>query len=79
METEQINSTLTEIFRKTFKSETLDLSNSLTASDVDGWDSLTHMILITEIENTFGLKFKLKDLNKMKNVGVLIDIIQSKL
>jgi acyl carrier protein len=49
------------------------------AKDVDGWDSLAHMALIVEIENAFQIKFKLKDLNKMKNVGSMIDIIMAKL
>ena len=43
------------------------------------WDSLTHMVLITTIEERFGVKFTLRDLNKMKNVSVLMQIIEKKL
>ncbi len=70
---------LTTIFREVFTNPNLVLSNDLTANDVDNWDSLTHMILITEIETRFEIKFKLKELNKMKNVGDLIEIITAKL
>ena len=70
---------LTKIFRNTFDNPNLIVSDDLTAKDVDNWDSLSHMILISEVENTFGIKFKLKDLNKMKNVGALIEIIISKI
>jgi acyl carrier protein len=49
------------------------------ARDVEGWDSLTHMEIITEIEAVFNIKFKLKDLNKLKNLGTLIELIESKL
>lgn len=79
MEITEINKNLTGIFRKVFSNDTLMLSNELTANDVENWDSLTHMLLISEIENAFSIKFKLKDLNKMKNVGDMIIIINSKL
>ena len=79
MERTDVESKLTVIFRKTFDNDSLVLTNKLTANDVDQWDSLSHMHLITEIEDTFSIKFKLKDLNKMKNVGDMIDLIISKL
>jgi acyl carrier protein len=79
MERTELVSKLTEVFRKVFKNDSLNLTNELTANDVDNWDSLSHMLLITEIENSFSIKFKLKDLNKMRKVGDMIDIIMSKL
>jgi acyl carrier protein len=79
MERTEVVSKLTVIFRKVFKNDSLNLSNDLTAHDVDHWDSLSHMLLITAIENDFSIKFKLKDLNKMRNVGDMIEIILSKL
>ena len=79
MEKTEIISKLTEIFQKVFNDDSLVLSNKLTANDIDRWDSLSHMILITEIEKSYSIKFRLKDLNKMKNVGDMIDIIATKL
>lgn len=70
---------LTYVFHKTFDNTDLILNDSLTASDVANWDSLTHMILIGEIEKQFDIKFKLKELNKMNSVGNLIEIVQSKM
>lgn len=70
---------LTSIFRTTFNNESIIISDEMTANDVDGWDSLSHMLLISEIENSFSIKFKLKDLNRMKNVGDMIEVILSKL
>jgi acyl carrier protein len=78
MERKEILDKLTQIFRKQFKNESLILTDELTANDVEGWDSLSHMMLITEIENELKIKFKLKELNKMKNVGALAEIITSK-
>jgi acyl carrier protein len=79
MERIEIVSKLTSVFRTIFNDNTLILSDELTANDVDNWDSLSHMILITEIEKAFSIKFKLKDLNKMRNVGDMIEIIMLKL
>jgi acyl carrier protein len=56
-----------------------EMVNELSAKDVDGWDSLTHMIIITEIESLFGVRFKLKELNKLNNLGNLIDLVHGKL
>jgi acyl carrier protein len=79
MERNEILEKLTTVFRRVFNDNKLEISSELSANDVDGWNSLSHMILITEIENEFSIIFKLKDLNKMKNVGEMIDIIKLKL
>jgi acyl carrier protein len=79
MDQSNIYDKLTLIFQEIFSNSSLVLSESLSANDVDNWDSLTHMILITEIETKFNIKFKLKELNKMKNVGDLVGIISTKL
>ena len=70
---------LNTVFPTVLNTPDLVISEQLTASDVDGWDSLTHMILIGEVETSFGITFKLRELNKMKNVGDMIGIIASKL
>ena len=79
MENINIYNKLTPIFRATFNNDSLVLTHELTANDVENWDSLTHMLLITEIEDFFSIKFKLKELNKMRNVGDMVDIINSKI
>lgn len=50
----------------------------MTAADVENWDSLTHMIMISKVEEEFGVKFKLKELNKLKQVGDIISILEEK-
>lgn len=67
------------IFRKVFNDDKLEINKSMTANDVDNWDSLTHMILISEIEKELDISFKLRELNKMKNVGGLIETITTKI
>ena len=55
------------------------LKDELTANDVANWDSLSHMIMIGEVENIFSIKFKLKELNKLADVKGLVDLIELKL
>jgi acyl carrier protein len=79
MEKTEVIYKLTMIFRKVLSSDILELTNEMTANDVEKWDSLSHMMLIAEIEKEFSIKFKLKELNKIRNVGDLIDVIYFKL
>ena len=79
MEKTEIVKKLTPVFRKVFGNNSLELTDELSALDVENWDSLSHMLLIAEVENNFAIKFRLKDLNKMANVGDMIAIISSKL
>jgi acyl carrier protein len=79
MEKEIITDRLTTIFRKIFNDETIFLNNGLTANDIGSWDSLSHMLMITEVENVFSIKFRLREINRLKNVGTLVELIESKL
>ena len=79
MEKAEIVKELTPVFRKVLNNDKLVLTDALNALDVENWDSLSHMLLIAEIETKFAIKFRLKDLNKMSNVGDMITIISSKL
>lgn len=79
MDRSNITERLTPIFRKTFNDDNIIVSEGLTANDVANWDSLTHMLLIGEVENSFAVKFKLKELGRLDNVGSLVALIESKL
>ena len=56
-----------------------EMREDLTAPEVEGWDSLTHMTILSSLEKNFNVKFKLKEINKLKNMGTLIELIASKL
>ena len=79
MERTAIIEKLTAVFQEVFNDNNIVLSDEMTAKDVENWDSLTHMLMITKVEETFGIKFKLKELNKLKMVGDLINTIEIKL
>lgn len=79
MEKKAIIEQLTEIFHEVFNDDTIILHEEMTANDVDNWDSLTHMQMISAVEKTFGIKFKLREINKLKTVGNLIELLIIKL
>ena len=70
---------LTNIFREIFNDREIVINSKMTAQDIDNWDSLTHMLLISKIEEEFEIKFKLKELNNLNNVGNLANIINEKI
>ena len=70
---------LTNIFREIFNDREIVINNKTTAQDIDNWDSLTHMLLISKIEEEFEIKFKLKELNNLNNVGNLVETINEKI
>lgn len=78
MEKNLIENKLTEIFREVFNDSALVLKEDMTANDVENWDSLTHMMMIAKVEESFGVKFRLKELNKLKKVGDIIAVLSEK-
>lgn len=76
MSREEIFNKITNICRDVFEDEDLVVSEETTASDVDGWDSLTHLALINEIENAFNVKFTLGEITGSKNLGELVDALE---
>ncbi|MCD7768953.1 MAG: acyl carrier protein [Oscillospiraceae bacterium] len=78
MEVKMIYAKLTKIFRDLFDNDSIVLTPETTAKDVEGWDSLAHITLIVTIERTFKMKFKMKEVSSMKNVGQMVAIIESR-
>jgi acyl carrier protein len=78
METNEIASRLTPIFRDVFSDEALVVSEGMTAADVAAWDSLSNINMIIAVEKAFGVKFSIKDVRNLKNVGELLHLIKRK-
>ena len=74
MNRDEIYSRLKEVFQDIFDKEVV-LTDATTAADVPGWDSLNHITLIGTIEDEFDVKFPMKDVVHLKNVGELVDKI----
>lgn len=78
MSREEILEKINDIFHDVFDDDSIVVVEETTADDVEDWDSLMHITLISEVESAFGFKFQMKDVVGMKNVGEMIDIIQSR-
>jgi acyl carrier protein len=78
MEKDEIVARLTPIFRDVFNDDALVVSEGMTAADVPSWDSLSNINMIIAVEKAFGVKFSIKDVRSLKNVGELLDLIKRK-
>ena len=76
MSREEIFTELNEVFRDVFDDESISVNDETTASDVDGWDSHMHISLIDAVEEAFDIRFDMKTVVKMKNVGEMVDVIE---
>lgn len=75
----ELKDRLNEIFCEVFDDDDIKIAPEMTANDVDGWDSLSHVNLIVAIESNFKITFSQKELLTFKNVGDLLNSIRSKI
>lgn len=75
MTREYVMEKVTEIFRDIFDDEDLVITDETNADDIEDWDSLEHISLIVAMEKEFNTKFDIKMVNKLENVGGMIDLI----
>jgi len=74
----ELYSALNEIFRQVLGDDSIELKPSMTAEDVDGWDSMNHIFIVVEIEKRFGVKFQAAEMEELKNVGELAALVRQK-
>lgn len=79
MNRQEVTEKLTEVFRGVFDDDSMTINDAMTANDVEDWDSLAHLQLISETEDAFGIHFSLGEINNFANVGELISCIEKHL
>jgi len=69
-------STIIEIFQDILdvKKGTVNLNS--TSSDIDEWDSVATVNIIVALEDEFGIKFKLEDIQEVKSVKDFVELVQ---
>ena len=75
MDKQSIFDAVQEIFRDNFDDEELVITRETCADDIEDWDSLEQINLLTAIEKKFAIKFKLADVRDLKDVGDLLDLV----
>ena len=75
MDTREIFERLDRVFQDVFDDGAIHVTPKTTADDIEDWDSLEQINLLTAIEKKFNIKFKLADVRNLKNVGDLLDLV----
>ena len=75
MNKNEVIARLNEVFRDVFDDDSIVVNESTTSADIDDWDSIEHINLIGAVEEEFGMRFKMKEVSGMKNVGEMINIV----
>ena len=73
-----ISDELKKIILNTLKLEDFDFQVETTASQVPGWDSLNHVNVILAVEKHYNIRFKNIEVLRLRNVGELQDLVNSK-
>jgi acyl carrier protein len=76
---EKVFDEVQNIFRDIFDEEQLIINDSTNSDDIEDWDSLNHINLVSSIEREFKIKFALGELLELKDVGAMIDLMLKKL
>lgn len=69
---------LNEVFQDVFDDEDIVVDEETTADDIEDWDSIEHINLISAVESEFGIRFTMGEVSGMKNVGEMISIIEAR-
>ena len=74
----EIYERLNEVFQDVFDDDSLTVTPNTTASDIEDWDSLSHITLVAAVEDDFRMKFSMKEVVEMKNVGEMVTLIAAR-
>jgi acyl carrier protein len=78
VESNEIYERLTDVFQEVFDDPDIVAVPTLTAADVEDWDSLKHIRLLLSVEKAFQVRFTASEVGNLKNVGELANLIQAK-
>ncbi|MBO6303215.1 MAG: acyl carrier protein [Ruminiclostridium sp.] len=75
---DKIYERLNTVFRDFFDDDDIEVDASTTADDIEDWDSLNHITLMSAVEEEFGLRFTMGEVSGMRNVGEMAEIISAR-
>ena len=78
MMNQEIFDRLNDVFRDVFDDDSLTVTAATTAADIEDWDSLSHITLVSAVEDEFRMKFSMKEVVEMKNVGEMAAIVEAR-
>lgn len=78
MNKNEITERLNKVFRDVFGDDSITVNENTTSADIEDWDSIEHINLIAAVESEFGIRFKMREVSGMKNVGEMMEIISQR-
>lgn len=75
MTREEAYERLNKVFREVFDDDTIVVTDSTTADDIEDWDSFEHINLVVAVEEEFSFKIPMGKAVTMKDVGEMVDLI----
>lgn len=78
MDKNEIINRLNGVFRDVFDDKSICVNEQTTSADIDDWDSIEHINLVAAVEDEFSMRFKMREVSGMKNVGEMINIISQR-
>lgn len=79
MSRQEIFKEVQKIFQTVFDDDELQIQDETNSDDIEDWDSLEHINLVVAMEKKFNLKFDIKEVGTLKNVGEMISLIERRL
>lgn len=79
MTNEKIYADLRDIIADALDLPDLQIDASTAADNVEGWDSFNHINIVVAVEAHFGIKFQTAEIEEVRNVGELVDLVDKKL
>ena len=79
MTRDEVFSGVQDIFRDIFDEDDMVIEDKTSSDDIEDWDSLNHINLVSAIEKEFKIRFALGELMALKDVGAMIDLMIEKL
>jgi acyl carrier protein len=79
MTRKELSDGVQDIFRDIFDEDDMVIEDKTSSDDIEDWDSLNHINLVSAIEKEFEIRFALGELMALKDVGAMIDLMMEKL
>tara|TARA_B100001059_G_scaffold165139_1_gene164743 strand:+ start:2820 stop:3059 length:240 start_codon:yes stop_codon:yes gene_type:complete len=79
MDKEKVFEIIKEICSDIFNIDDIGINLNTNSTDIDQWDSLNHLNLMSSIEEEFNIKFDFEEIGSLKNIGDIVSLIVKKL
>ncbi len=79
MSREDILEKIIEICADVFDDESIELTEESSAEEIEAWDSLAQLNIVSDIEDEFDISLSIEVVSKAKTIGELVDIVAGKI